>query len=141
MVAVDCLVDDNAEMTEIIWTGPANARFPVRRIDRVLYDLVSKASRRIILVTFAAHRVRHLCELLTHAVERGVELTLVVESEGESEGQLTTDAVTAFRNVPLANTHIYYWPIERPERNQAGRPGKLHTKCAIIGPYCARRQR
>ena len=132
MVAVDCLVGDNAEMTEIIWTGPANARFPVRRIDQVLYDLVSKASRRIILVTFAAHRVRHLCQLLTRAVERAVELTLVVESEGESEGQLTTDAVTAFRNVPLAGTHIYYWPTERRERNQAGRPGKLHTKCAII---------
>ncbi len=132
MVAVDCLVGDNAKMTEIIWTGPANARFPVRRIDQVLYDLVSKASRRIILVTFAAHRVRHLCELLTRAVERGVLLTLVVESEGESEGQLTTDAVTAFRNVPLPRAHIYYWPTEKRERNQAGRPGKLHTKCAII---------
>jgi hypothetical protein len=34
--------------------------------------LVSKASRRILLVTFAAHRVRHLCALLTLAVERGV---------------------------------------------------------------------
>jgi cardiolipin synthase A/B len=76
--------------------------------------------------------VRHLCELLTQAVERGVKLTLIIESEDESEGQLTNDAVTAFRNVPLSNTHIYYWPTERRERNQAGRPGKLHTKCAII---------
>jgi phosphatidylserine/phosphatidylglycerophosphate/cardiolipin synthase-like enzyme len=42
------------------------------------------------------------------------------------------DAVTAFRNVPLGHAQIYYWPIEKRERNQAGRPGKLHIKCAII---------
>src|SRR6266851_4587072 len=69
MTAVDCLVGDNAPLTEIIWTGPANTRFPVRRIDQVLYDLVSKAIKRIVLVTFAAHRVRHLCGHLKQAVE------------------------------------------------------------------------
>ncbi len=25
-----------------------------------------------------------------------------------------------------------YWPLSRREPNQAGRPGKLHAKCAII---------
>lgn len=132
MTTVDVLVGDSTPLTEIIWTGPANDRFPVRRIDQVLYDLISNAKRRIVLVTFAAHRVPHLCEHLRRAVERGVELTLIVESEGESEGQLTRDAVAAFTLIPLASTRIYYWPIEKRERNQAGRPGKLHTKCAII---------
>lgn len=132
MTTVDCLAGDNAPLTEVIWTGPANGRFPVRRIDQVLYDLVSKAKKRIVLVTFAAHRVRHLCDHLTQAVDRGVELTLIVESENESEGQLTRDAIVAFRNVPAAKTHLYYWPLAKRERNQAGRPGKLHMKCAIV---------
>lgn len=132
MTAVDCLTGENASLTEIIWTGPTNNRFPVRRIDQVLYDLVSAARRRIVLVTFAAHRVRHLCAHLTQAVERGVELTLIVESEGESEGQLTRDAVAAFQSIPVTHTRIYYWPHEKRERNQAGRPGKLHVKCAIV---------
>ena len=132
MTTVDCLTGDIAPLTEIIWTGPANNRFPVRRIDQVLYDLVSKAKKRIVLVTFAAHRVRHLCAHLTEAVGRGVQLTLIVESEGESEGQLTRDAIEAFSNVPAAKTHLYYWPIDKRERNQAGRPGKLHMKCAIV---------
>ncbi len=132
MTTVDCLAGDNAALTEIIWTGPTNNRFPVRRIDQVLYDLVSKAKKRIVLVTFAAHRVRHLCAHLTQAVDRGVEVTLIVESEDESEGQLTRDAIEAFRNVPAARTRLYYWPLEKRERNQAGRPGKLHMKCAII---------
>jgi phosphatidylserine/phosphatidylglycerophosphate/cardiolipin synthase-like enzyme len=68
----------------------------------------------------------------TRAVARGIQLTLIVESEDESEGQLTRDAIAAFKDVPATGTHIYYWPIQKRERNQAGRPGKLHAKCAII---------
>ena len=125
-------IGDSAPLTEIIWTGPANNRFPVRRIDQVLYDLISTARTRILLVTFAAHRVRHLCDHLTNAIQRGVKLTLIVESEEESEGQLTRDAIAAFRDVPLASASLYYWPVEKRERNSAGRPGKLHVKCAIV---------
>ncbi len=132
MVAVDCLVGDSKPLTEIIWTGPANSRFPVRRVDQVLYDLISAAKYRIVLVTFAAHRVRHLCAHLTQAVERGVDLDLIVESEGESEGQLTLDAIAAFKGVPTTRTRLYYWPLAKRERNGAGRPGKLHVKCAIV---------
>ena len=132
MVAVGHLVGDSRPLTEIIWTGPANSRFPVRRIDQVLYDLISAAQRRIVLVTFAAHRVRHLCAHLTRAVERGVDLTLIVESEGESEGQLTLDAFAAFKDVPSAGMRLYYWPTAQRERNLAGRPGKLHAKCAVV---------
>ena len=118
MTTVDFLTGDTAPLTEIIWTGPANSRFPVRRIDQVLYDLVSNAKKRIVLVTFAAHRVRHLCTHLTQAVNRGVELTLIVESEGESEGQLIRDAIAAFSNVSdAARIHLYYWPLEKRERN------------------------
>src|SRR5258706_5132126 len=40
MTSVDFLVGDNESLTEIIWTGPTNNRFPVRRLDQVLYDLV-----------------------------------------------------------------------------------------------------
>ena len=132
MTAVDYLEGDGSPLTEIIWTGPPNQRFPVRRLDQVLYDLVSTAEQRIVLVTFAAHRVPRLCEHLKQAVARGVDLTLIVESEGESEGQLTRDAVEAFNTLPRGGWHLYYWPLEQRERNQAGRPGKLHMKCAII---------
>jgi cardiolipin synthase A/B len=131
MTTVDFLMGQNEPFTEIIWTGPANNRFPVRRLDQVLYDLVSKAQMRIVLVTFAAYRVPLLCDHLTRAVQRGVELTLIIESEEESEGQLTRDAIAAFSDVPLGQ-NIYYWPVSQRQRNQAGRPGKLHMKCAII---------
>ncbi len=132
MLTVDTIAGNGDSTADIIWTGPDNGRFPVRRIDQVLYDLIAAAKKRIMLVTFAAHRVPHLCEHLTQAVHRGVELTLIVESEGESEGQLTRDALAAFQNVPTNRARIYYWPAAKRERNQSGRPGKLHVKCALI---------
>ena len=94
--------------------------------------LIAASQRRVVLVTFAAHRVRHLCEHLTRAVQRGVQLTLIVESEDESEGQLTSDAIRAFADVPSSGMRLYYWPAALRERNLAGRPGKLHAKCAIV---------
>lgn len=132
MLAIDYFVDQNGPIADFIWTGPANGRFPVRRIDQVLYDLIAAAQRRILLVTFAAHRIQHLCQHLSAAVARGVALTLIVEREDESEGQLTADALHAFLELPLEQTRVLYWPIENRERNEAGRPGKLHAKCAIV---------
>jgi len=132
MAAVDCLVGQKPTNTDFIWTGPANGRFPVRRIDQVLYDLIAVAQRRILLVTFAAHRIAHLCRHLSTAVVRGVELTLIVERENESEGQLSLDALRAFSELPLERTRVLFWPIDFRERNDAGRPGKLHAKCAIV---------
>jgi hypothetical protein len=89
MAAIDQLIGQNNPVADFIWTGPANGRFPVRRIDQVLYDLISTAQRRIVLVTFAAHRIAHLCNHLSEAVTRGVKLTLIVERYYESEGQLS----------------------------------------------------
>jgi cardiolipin synthase A/B len=132
MAAIDYLVGQKLSVADFIWTGPANGRFPVRRIDQVLYDLIALAQCRILLVTFAAHRIAHLCRHLSSAVARGIELTLIVEREDESEGQLSVDALRAFSELPLEITRVLYWPIENRERNEAGRPGKLHAKCAIV---------
>jgi phosphatidylserine/phosphatidylglycerophosphate/cardiolipin synthase-like enzyme len=132
LAAVDvCGANTVATLTPV-WTGPANGLFPVRRFDQVLYDLVAQATRRILIVTFAAYRVRHLCELLADAVARGTQLTLVLEGEEESGGQLSHDALNAFQSVKNCGCTIYCWPLDRRARNAAGRPGKLHAKCAVV---------
>jgi cardiolipin synthase len=132
MMTVDHLVGHDGEFMEYIWSGPSNGRFPVRRIDQVLYDLIANAQHRIFLVTFAAYKVDHLCYHLARAIERNVEVTMLLESESQSDGQLTADALRAFSALPLKMVKVLYWPLEKRERNQAGRPGKLHAKSAIV---------
>jgi phosphatidylserine/phosphatidylglycerophosphate/cardiolipin synthase-like enzyme len=131
-MTVDALFDGNAPQNQVIWTGPSHGHFPVRRLDQYLYDLIAGAKTSILLVTFAAHKVSRLCEHLKSAVNRGVTLTLIVESEEESEGQLTQDALNALSDILSESVKIYHWPASRRERNQKGRLGKLHVKCAVV---------
>lgn len=129
---IDAWVESSPSTIDIVWTGPANGTFPIRRIDQVLYDLLSNAQKRIFLVTFSAHRVPLLCEHLSKAIARGVNVTLLLENERSSAGQLSHDAANAFRDVDLSKVRLLHWPIEKRNRNQLGKPGKLHVKCAVV---------
>jgi cardiolipin synthase len=118
---------------ELLWSGPSPAdQISARRIDQALYDLIANAKRDILLITFAAARIERLTTELLKAIQRGVRIRLILEFEQSSEGQLSYDAIKAFPAALTAAAEIYYWPVEKRERNQAGRPGKLHSKLAIV---------
>jgi phosphatidylserine/phosphatidylglycerophosphate/cardiolipin synthase-like enzyme len=121
------------EHIELLWSGPApETQIPARRIDQALYDLIANAKRDILLMTFAAAKIERLTHELVKAIGRSVHVTLILEFEHSSEGQLSFDALKAFPPTLIAAAAVYHWPIERRERNQAGRPGKLHAKVAIV---------
>jgi cardiolipin synthase A/B len=118
---------------ELLWAGPSPAnQIPARRIDQVLYDLIDGARREIMLVTFAARKIDRLATILIAAMYRDVPVQLILEFEEASEGQLSYDALRAFPKCLVEGAKIYYWPVSKRARNQAGRPGKLHAKGAII---------
>jgi cardiolipin synthase len=118
---------------EMLWTGPSpNSQIPARRIDQVLYDLIDSAEQEILLVTFAAHKISRLTDGLVRALSRGVHVRLILEFEETSEGQLSMDALNAFPAVICQSAQIYYWPLDKRERNASGRPGKLHAKVAVV---------
>lgn len=118
---------------ELLWSGPAPAnQLPARRIDQALYDLIASAKREILMVTFAAAKIQRLTRELWNAAQTGVKIRLILEFEESSEGQLSYDALRAFPMALIQASEIYQWPVEKRERNQAGRPGKLHAKVAIV---------
>ena len=118
---------------ELLWSGPSPAnQISARRIDQALYDLMANAKQEILLVTFAAAKIERLIGALARAVQGGVKISLILEFEETSEGQLSYDALKAFPAALINACGVYYWPTEKRERNQAGRPGKLHAKVAIV---------
>lgn len=129
---IDAWVASSPNNLDIVWTGPANGTFPIRRIDQVLYDLIAAAKKRIFLVTFSAYRIPLLCEALNQALARGVDVTLLLEGEASSAGQLSFDASKAFKGLSLDQIQMLHWPLANRPLNNAGKPGKLHVKCAII---------
>jgi cardiolipin synthase A/B len=118
---------------ELLWSGPTpGSQIPARRIDQAFYDLISSAKREILLVTFAAYKIHQLTGALLEALNRGVRVRLILEFEESSQGQLSMDALNAFPDIVRLRSDIYYWPLDKRERNSAGRPGKLHAKVAVI---------
>ena len=118
---------------ELLWSGPSPAnQISARRIDQVIYDLIDNAKHEILLVTFAAAKIKILTEKLMAAASRGVAIRLIFEFEQASEGQLSYDAAKAFPKALLACAKVFYWPLEKREKNKSGHPGKLHAKAAII---------
>jgi phosphatidylserine/phosphatidylglycerophosphate/cardiolipin synthase-like enzyme len=121
------------QQIELLWAGPSPAnQIPARRIDQVLYDLIGEAQREVMLVTFAAAKIDRLASVLIGAMRRQVPVHLILEFEEASEGQLSYDALRAFPEHLVEGAKIYCWPVDKRERNQAGRPGKLHAKTAVI---------
>ena len=118
---------------ELLWSGPSpGSQIPARRIDQVFYDLISSSKREILLVTFAAYKIHQLTDALMQALNRGVRVRLILEFEESSQGQLSMDALNAFPEIVRLRSDIYYWPLDKRERNSAGKPGKLHAKVALI---------
>jgi cardiolipin synthase len=121
------------ERVELLWAGPAPAGgMPARRIDQVLYDLIAAAQKDVLLVTFAAHKIKRLAEMLVSASHRGVRVRLILEFGVHSQFQLTHDALRAFPDDLRTAAEVFYWPLEKRELNLFGKPGKLHAKAAVI---------
>jgi len=121
------------QTVELLWAGPApSSGTPARRIDQVLYDLIATAEVDILLITFAAHKIQRLAEILAAALLRGVRVRLVLEFGSQSHFQLSHDALKAFPVELREKAEIFYWPLEKRELNLFGKPGKLHAKAAVI---------
>jgi len=125
---------DRAERTrqqlELVWTGPAPEGSVLRRTDQALLEVIGRARKRLLVVTYAAYDVAAVREALLAAEARGVKLNFVLESKEESGGKVTFDAALALG--PLAErATVFVWPLEERPRDAQGRRGALHAKCAV----------
>jgi phosphatidylserine/phosphatidylglycerophosphate/cardiolipin synthase-like enzyme len=93
----------------LVWSGPDTNSMAARRIDQVLYDLLAQAKHRVFLITFSAYRVPRLVDALRATHSRGVKIMLLLETESDSDGQLSNDALNAFHGLPLNQIRVLHW--------------------------------
>ena len=76
------------------------------------------------------YQIPHIREALVRAAERGVEITVIVETPNKLEGQNEYDTLKALGRKVAAGAKVYYWPEEERERDQGNNKlGILHVKC------------
>jgi phosphatidylserine/phosphatidylglycerophosphate/cardiolipin synthase-like enzyme len=116
---------------EVAWTGPTPPLSSLRRTEQALLEVLASARRELWLVSFAAYRVASVQEALVAAAARGCRVRLLLESEEESGGKLSSGGIDSVPEDVARCCELYMWPREKRVVDERGRFGTLHAKCAV----------
>lgn len=131
LTAAKCEHDHRHEETvEIVWTGPEPADTRFRQTEQAILEVVNSATRRLTVVSYAVYRIPHPGGTGA-AASRGVGIWLIVETPNRIEGQGEYDCVLALGTNAASACSAYYWPQENRPRDDNGKIGILHVKCAV----------
>ena len=116
-----------ASSVEWVWTGPATGLVPIRHTAQVLTGLIDEAGERLFLVSFVAYNVHVVIGALQRATERGVRVSLLLESSKEQGGNVTVDSPSMLK-LKLPRARFYEW-----DKAASGVPptASVHAKCAV----------
>jgi len=120
-----------AETVEIVWTGPEPAETRFRQTEQAILEVVNSATRRLTVVSYAVYRIPRIREALVAAARRGVGIRLIVETPNRIEGQSEYDCLLALGDNVASACSVYYWPQENRPKDDNGKIGILHVKCAV----------
>jgi phosphatidylserine/phosphatidylglycerophosphate/cardiolipin synthase-like enzyme len=121
----------NDQAVELAWTGPDVGVMPLRRTEQAILQVLDCASKRITVVSYAVYNIPHVCDALIRAARRGVAVDVIVETPDRLEGKNAYDTLAAFGPAVADRCSVYFWPLEHRPKDESGRPGILHVKCAV----------
>jgi phosphatidylserine/phosphatidylglycerophosphate/cardiolipin synthase-like enzyme len=119
------------QSVELVWTGPEVDVVPLRRTEQALLQVIDSATRRATVVSYAVYHIPRICEALVRAADRGVSINVIIETPDRLEGQNTYDTLKALGPSVAAHCGVFLWPLEMRIKDDNGKPGILHVKCAV----------
>jgi cardiolipin synthase len=112
---------------ELVWTGPGTGMVPVRHTAQVLTGLIDEARERLFLVSFVAYHVSTVIAALQRAVERGIQVRVLMERSKEHGGNVTVDSISMLKQ-SLPRAQFYEWDKSLSDTAQTA---SVHAKCAV----------
>ncbi len=132
VTAAKCEDDHRHEETvEVVWTGPELAETRFRQTEQAILEVVNSATKKLTVVSYAVYRIPRIREALVAAASRGVGIRLLVETPNRIEGQGEYDCLLALGHNVASACSVYYWPQENRAKDDTGKIGILHVKCAV----------
>ncbi|WP_158884564.1 DISARM system phospholipase D-like protein DrmC [Amycolatopsis anabasis] len=111
---------------ETVWSGPSSHSVPVRATAQALIQVVTEATSELLLMTYSAKPHEPLREALASAIERGVQVTVVVETlQGAGSALAGAEPAAAFARIN--GLQPWHWPVSK--RSEPG--SKMHAKLAV----------
>lgn len=121
----------NGESVEIVWTGPEPAETRFRQTEQAILEVINTATQCLTVVSYAVYRIPRIREALVAAANRGVRIRLIVETPNRIEGKGEYDCLLALGDNVASACSVYYWPQENRGKDDNGKIGILHVKCAV----------
>lgn len=121
----------DSQRMELVWTGPDEGEQPFRRTEQAILQLLDSAQKRIMLISFAVYNIPNIAHSLMRASERGVQLSIVVETPDKNQGKGEYNTIRALGKEVAGHSSVFFWPQEKRKRSDLQKTGLLHVKCAV----------
>lgn len=120
------------QSTELVWTGPTTPYVSARRTEQALLQVINSAEQSLFITSFVAYDVSTIVKALNAADERGVNITMLLESSQNHGGSINIDVIGKMRGL-VPGAQLYAW------RDKTGdfADGRVHAKVAAAdGRMC-----
>jgi cardiolipin synthase A/B len=111
---------------ELVWTGPSSKLIATRKTEQALLQVIDAAQSRLFITSFVAYDVASIMTALRRAIDRRVDVSMLLESSDKHGGGVYMDAIGQMRTA-LPAAHIYFWG----DKGDSFTGGKVHAKVAV----------
>jgi phosphatidylserine/phosphatidylglycerophosphate/cardiolipin synthase-like enzyme len=111
---------------ELVWTGPSSKLVATRKTEQALLQVIDAATSRLFITSFVAYDVASIMSALRNAINRGVAVSMLLESSDKHGGGVSMDAIGKMR-AALPSARIYFWR----DKGESYAGGKVHAKVAV----------
>lgn len=116
----------NQQSTELVWTGPTTPFVSARRTEQALLQVINAADQTLFITSFVAYDVSTIVKALNAASERGVVISMLLESSQDHGGSISIDSIGKMKSLMPA-AHIFAWK----EKGEPFSDGRVHAKVLV----------
>lgn len=116
----------SAQSIELVLTGPTTPFVSTRRTEQTIIQVINTAEQSLLITSFVAYSVSNIIDALNAASDRGVKITMLLESSSSHGGSISIDVIGKMRCL-VPNAKLYAWT----NKNDAFIDGKVHAKVVV----------
>lgn len=116
----------NQQSSELVWTGPTTPFVSARRTEQALLQVINAASSVLFITSFVAYDVPSIVKALNAAKDRGVNISMLLESSQDHGGSININVIGKMRAL-VPDALLYAWR----DKSAAFSDGRVHAKVAV----------
>lgn len=111
---------------ELVWTGPSSKLVATRKTEQALLQVIDAAESRLFMTSFVVYKISSIMKALERAIERGVQVSMLLEAAESHGGAVSIDAIAKMKSA-LPSAKLFSWV----DKDEGFAGGKVHAKVAV----------